>query len=154
MAKTLKNLKKPKKSPKAPEQPANMRELPETFRITLLGREWRIFFVDAQEMGAIVNQPEQNGIQGLAYRTKSCIFIKKGMRFEHTLSTLFHEAFHGVTTCNQGTCESQQESINEELAANLAGLLFVEFSEQMPLIAPQIKKNCSPEGCPFFVCIE
>jgi hypothetical protein len=148
MAKTSKKLKKQP----ILEQPPNTRELSEAFRITLLGREWRVFFLTTEELSAAMGQEMSSGVQGLCWRTECCIFIKKGMSHEHTLATLAHETFHAVATPNQGTPESQQDAINEELAANLVGMLFQELLEQMPLMAKPLYAHCKPSQ-KFYVTI-
>ena len=137
----------PKKSSKAKAAPV-IAEDPNTvhyeraFELSIAGTLWDVFFLPR---AVILHLSNNTTTTGYCDRIAQNIVIRQGLPYQRALTVLAHEANHAAFTFGCGSKEWAEDSINEELACNLAAQVYSDLREQEPLFRENMLKFCGKE---------
>lgn len=109
------------------------------FKINLpIGEVWTVHM---QPKEVIMAAMDGIACWGFCDRLHNEIYLRNDYKEAQALSTICHELFHAIATVNQGSVESKDEAINEELAANLCGMLIPALAVQWPKILEEVRRG-------------
>jgi hypothetical protein len=107
------------------------------FKVRICQDDWKVHLIPNETL-----KEEAGGeVWGMTDRLRLQIMLRNDIMEKQILSTFFHEWVHAVLTSNQGTPESHNGAVNEELAANLIGQEMTHLLSQLPLILKEIKND-------------
>jgi Zn-dependent peptidase ImmA (M78 family) len=95
-----------------------------TLNVTVRGLSWKIKFLTTKQMKRVY---PDTILLGLTDPARQTIYVDHQQTQTTVLNTLFHELTHAWCATAQGSNESQEGAVSEEIAANCVGDGMVEF---------------------------
>jgi hypothetical protein len=110
--------------------------------LTIGGIDWKIRFSTQKAIRKTLGKDVS--CYGYCEFDKQVITVDRNQTFSTLASTVFHEMVHAVLAPSHGTKASEEETVEEELAANLVGNMWVETLPYLPHLLSTIKNLSLP----------